>query len=108
MQLLVETDGSIRGVYGEEINLRDLGRLAVVRASRVEPDELGQWLVDLSPVGGPALGPFPLRSAALAAEGRWLAENWPRVPPKTLAGATSPIVLPSGQRSTRIPKHSHR
>ena len=35
-----------------------LGTLAIKRASHVEPDGLGRWHADLSPVGGPFLGPF--------------------------------------------------
>jgi len=38
----------------------------------VEPDEQGQWSAELSPVQGPILGPFDLRSHALAAETAWL------------------------------------
>ncbi len=36
----------------------------------------GRWHADLSPVGGPVLGPFGQRSAALAAETSWLDEHW--------------------------------
>jgi len=46
--------------------------VSIRRASYVEPDDHGQWWADLHPVGGPCLGPFPRRSAALAAELRWL------------------------------------
>jgi len=36
----------------------------------------GRWWVDLSPAGGPAaLGPFALRSQAIAAERDWLAAH---------------------------------
>jgi hypothetical protein len=51
------------------------------RASHVEPDDRGRWLADLSPIGGPVLGPFDRRSEALEAEVTWLEENWlrPRV-----------------------------
>ncbi len=59
-------------LYTEEIELRALGPLHIVRASSVEPDDQGQWQADLSPIGGPALGPFALRSEALAAERDWL------------------------------------
>ena len=38
-------------------------------------DDAGRWLADLSPVSGPLLGPFCLRSQALAAEQEWLVEN---------------------------------
>jgi len=76
MQLVIAPDGSLRCIYGEEINLRDFGTLAVTRASHVEPDERGGWFADLSPVCGPLLGPFPQRSLALIAEQDWLAAHW--------------------------------
>jgi hypothetical protein len=75
MQLLIHADGSIRCLYGEAIPLGELGNLTIRRASHVEPDASGQWLADLSPVGGPTLGPFSTRSEALAAEEAWLVEN---------------------------------
>jgi len=48
----------------------------IQRGSHVDPTPDGQWQADLSPTGGPMLGPFPLRSEALAAESQWLEENW--------------------------------
>jgi hypothetical protein len=75
MQLLIGCDGTVRCIYHEAIDLCKLGRLSIQRASYVEPDEHGQWLVDLSPSFGPVLGPFPCRSAALEAEFHWLAAN---------------------------------
>ena len=76
MQLIIEKDGRVRGVYGEAIDLDTLGPPGSSRASHVEPDSQGRWLADLSPVGGPVLGPFEKRSEALAAEVAWLEENW--------------------------------
>ncbi len=76
MQLVIERDGRVRGIYGEEIDLTALGPLDIERASHVEPDSQGQWIADLSPVGGPVLGPFDRRSEALEAEVYWLEENW--------------------------------
>jgi hypothetical protein len=70
MQLVVQPTGQIRCLYGEAVDLAALGRL------HVEPNDRGQWLADLRPVGGPTLGPFSLRSEALAAERQWLEENW--------------------------------
>ena len=72
MQLIIAAVGTIRCLYGEEIDLSSLGGMTIVRASHVEPDENGQWLANLSLVSGPVLGPFPLRSRALEAEARWL------------------------------------
>ena len=76
MQLVIEPVGSVRCLYGEEIDLTALGPLAIRRGSHVEPTADGQWLCDLSPVAGPVLGPFGCRSAALAAEVTWLEANW--------------------------------
>ena len=56
--------------------LSELGRLTISRGSQVEPTDAGYWTADLSPVGGPLLGPFESRSAALAAEREWLEQNW--------------------------------
>jgi len=77
MQLLIKSDGAVRCVYGEQINLAVLGSLVIKRASHVEPDRQGRWIADLSPAGGPShLGPFDSRSQALDAESRWLEEHW--------------------------------
>jgi hypothetical protein len=76
MRLMIDRHGSIHCLYTEVLNLSGFGLLAVRRASYVEPDSLGQWRADLSPVGGPRLGPFDLRSQALRAEQRWLEAHW--------------------------------
>ncbi len=72
LQMVVGTDGTVCFVYSELINLASLGPVQIHRASHVEPDEQGRWWADLSPVRGPALGPFHLRSDAVAAEVGWL------------------------------------
>jgi hypothetical protein len=72
MQLRIDPSGQVRCVYGEVLDLAALGALTMQRASHVEPDDQGHWWADLSPVSGPRLGPFPLRSQALAAEVAWL------------------------------------
>ena len=76
MQLVIQSSGDVRCLYGEEIDLELLGSLQVRRASHVEPTEDGGWIADLSPVGGPELGPFAKKSAALRAEVVWLEANW--------------------------------
>jgi hypothetical protein len=76
MQLIVDRHGIVHAIYGEAIDLAVLGGLTIRRASRVEPDEQGRWWADLAPVGGPALGPYPRRSEALAAERLWLEQHW--------------------------------
>ena len=80
MDLVVSPSGTIATIYNEAIDLATLGTLTVRRASHVEPDEHGDWSADLAPVGGPVLGPFPYRSAALAAEVAWLQIHW-LIPP---------------------------
>jgi hypothetical protein len=76
MELLIAPTGSVRCVYNEMIDLHQLGVLTIARASHVEPTSDGGWLADLSPVNGPTLGPFTLRSQALQAEQEWLVTNW--------------------------------
>jgi hypothetical protein len=76
MELVVQTDGSLRCLYDEAVELSALGQVTIRRASHVEPTDQGQWQADLSPVGGPVLGPFALRSEALAAEVDWLRMHW--------------------------------
>jgi hypothetical protein len=72
MELIILPRGSLRCIYGEELDLSQLGEVQIRRASFVEPDERGLWFADLSPVDGPVLGPFDKRSAALEAEANWL------------------------------------
>ena len=76
MQLLIEPGGDVRCLYDEAIDLHVLGRVSIERGSHVEPVPDGCWFADLSPVAGPALGPFTLRSDALAAEREWLEYHW--------------------------------
>ena len=76
MQLIIALDGNLRCVYDEAMDLAALGTLRIARASHVEPTDDGRWRADLSPVSGPVLGPFDLRSNALTAERAWLEEHW--------------------------------
>jgi len=78
MDLLIQVSGTVRCVFGEEIDLGQLGQLSIRRGSHVEPTPDGQWTADLAPVQGPLLGPFPTRTAALNAEVSWLQEHWLR------------------------------
>ncbi len=81
MHLHIDPGGTVRCVYAEAIDLSSLGTPSIRRASHVEPDEQGSWWADLSPVGGPTLGPFPARTSALAAEQAWLEAHWLSRPP---------------------------
>lgn len=76
MQLFVDPAGGVRCLYDEALPLSEFGRLTVARGSHVEPTDAGHWTADLSPVGGPLLGPFATRSSALTAEREWLEANW--------------------------------
>lgn len=74
MLITIEKDGTGQALYTEKIDLAKIGIAEMRRASHVEP--LGtQWTADMSPVGGPTLGPFDTRSEALAAEVDWLEKN---------------------------------
>ena len=76
MHLLIQPNGVVRCLYGEALDLQQLGQLSIQRGSYVEPTPTGDWLADMSPVQGPMLGPFTSRTAALTAEQNWLLENW--------------------------------
>ena len=76
MELIILPDGQVKCIYDEALPLSDLGKLSITRASHVEPTSVGQWMADLSPVGGPQLGPFEKRADALAAEIDWLQTHW--------------------------------
>ena len=76
MTIVVDPGGGMRCIYTEMVDLNSLGLLAIRRASHVEPDADGRWWAELSPVGGPKLGPFGRRTEALAAEHDWLETNW--------------------------------
>ncbi len=76
MQLFISPNGDARCLYGEAIDLAELGSLSIRRGSHVEPNEHGHWLCDLAPVAGPQLGPFATRSQALRAEEAWLTQHW--------------------------------
>ncbi|MEX2170068.1 MAG: hypothetical protein WD851_12225 [Pirellulales bacterium] len=76
MELVIDSRGGCRLVYDEALDLSSLGPVSIRRASHVEPTAAGEWHADLSPVGGPVLGPFAKRSAALTAEQAWLELHW--------------------------------
>lgn len=76
MQLIIQAGGVLHCVYSESLPLETFGRLTIRRASHVEPTSDGRWTADLSLIGGPLLGPFTRRSAALDAELIWIDANW--------------------------------
>ncbi|MBI1349381.1 hypothetical protein GC163_24200 [bacterium] len=73
MELRIHPDGQITTLYDETFDLATLGTVTITRASHVEPDAHGDWWAQI--IGGPRLGPYPRRSAALAAEIAWLTQQ---------------------------------
>jgi len=73
-RIVFNENGDVSAVFYDEIKdiiqaLTGDDEMMVNRASHVEPDDKGQWWVDMSPVGGPNhLGPFNNREEALAYE----------------------------------------
>ncbi len=76
MEIIIRSGGVSNCIYSEALALCSFGKLTITRASHVEPTADGKWLADLSPVHGPALGPFEQRSDALNAEVEWLRTHW--------------------------------
>jgi hypothetical protein len=72
MELVVNEGGEVWCIYDEALDLREIGKLQITRASHVEPDRDGYWWADMGPVDGPVLGPFRSRTEALEAERGWL------------------------------------
>lgn len=74
-RVVISPRGEITFVWDDRLEpLLPLGEVSIRRASWVEPRGTA-WIADLSPVGGPTLGPFRLRHQALAAERAWLEEE---------------------------------
>ena len=96
MELVVDAGGDVRCVYGEELDLREFGKLQITRASHVEPDRDGFWWADMGPVDGPVLGPFRNRTEALGAERGWLIVKTPL--PGNQACITAELQMPDEKR----------
>lgn len=74
--IVTVSQGKATFVYDDDlVGLLNEGRAEIRRASHVEPTGEGGWSADMTPVGGPVLGPFPLRQEALAAEVSWIRAN---------------------------------
>ena len=78
----VPRSGPIQFIYTDALKgLLTLGSAKIDRASHVEPGEpsKGQdplkWWADMAPSGGPVLGPFDTRQAALDAEVVWINQH---------------------------------
>ena len=76
MEITLLVSASVEAIYDDESVelLRDLGNVSIRRASHVEPEDDG-WYADMSPVGGPKLGPFSTRARAIQCEVGWLQRN---------------------------------
>ena len=76
MEITLLVGASVEAIYDDESAelLRDLGNVSIRRASHVEPEDDG-WYADMSPVGGPKLGPFSTRARAIQCEVGWLQRN---------------------------------
>lgn len=84
MKITFEVDGRIKFIYDDTVAevMREVGgKLNVKRASHVEPTvcdlyeggpKFDGWQADMSPVGGPVLGPYGTRGQALDAERNYL------------------------------------
>jgi hypothetical protein len=63
-ELVVGVDGGMRCIDDEALDLREIGKLRITRASHVEPDAERYWWAEMAPSGGPVLGPFRTRTEA--------------------------------------------
>lgn len=80
MLIRFKPDGSISMIYDENYTaVMALGKKKIRRVSNVEPNEDGDWVADMSPLGpaheGVKLGPYALRSEAITAELNYLKEH---------------------------------
>lgn len=76
IEITIAPDGTARAIYSDALRpFMAAGEATIRRASHVEPTADGRWEADMAPVGGPVLGPFEERAAALDAEVAWLREH---------------------------------
>ena len=83
MNITIRIKGNqIRTIYNDELVscLKRLGITKTKRATNVEPDDNGNWKIDLSPVNGPIIDSFESRQKALNTEVEWLLYNHIPVP----------------------------
>jgi hypothetical protein len=72
MIIHITSQGEIKYIYTEHIDLTSLGNGSIERASNVEPQGL-EWKVTMR--NGVDLGKFPVRSLALQAEVDYLEKH---------------------------------
>ena len=79
-EVFIYPGGTARAVHSDSVVelLAETGPCTAARASSVELADDGYWYADLSRIGGPRLGPFPVfrREWAIAAEIAWLNDNY--------------------------------
>ncbi len=75
-ELIIGLGGNVRMIYSDLVEPHAFGEPTIERGSHVEPDQNGFWWADLTPVNGPRLGPYHMRSNAIEAEIAWLKEYW--------------------------------
>lgn len=79
IEMTIQEDGTIKAIHNDALApLYDESKTEIKRASHVEPVNGGEqvnWVADMSPLNGPKLGPYRLRSDALEAEVEWLKQN---------------------------------
>ena len=76
LRVTVSPGALVRFLYADSLcGLLNIGEATIKRGSHVEPTALNLWVADMSPSGGPKIGPFRLREDALDAEATWLLEN---------------------------------
>jgi len=79
-EIIVNEDGSVSFIYDDALAEAFSGDESETRrASHVEPVRHG-WTADMAPIGGPVLGPFTTRQAALDAEVAWIKAAMARGP----------------------------
>ena len=90
----ITPEGKVVMVHTDAIDVHRLGKATTRRASHVEPTEDGKkWQADMSPVGGPVLGPHTFRYEALEAETEWLTKRLQRNEPLTSIAQDTPARL---------------
>lgn len=74
LRFTVAPDGKLTAIYDDRMaDFLSSGKATIRRASHVEPNPNGDgWIADMSPSGGPVLGPCKLREQALQLERGWL------------------------------------
>jgi hypothetical protein len=75
IRLAITPSGTVSAIHDDELaGLFGEGTVRISRASMVEPTADGQWTAEMV-ADGTVLGPYKLRSEALAAERDWLEER---------------------------------